>query len=215
MQEETEKKGSGRLPPYDIPTGTVTMQTAERIIEARVFCQPRAHINTSLDMPPFFTTYARRQVYRRGGKLTKRSIMKLTKAVYQTLKPQRNLRKIEFNEDEGNCLHVVGDLHGQIADLLHIIDDAGMPSLTNRYVFNGDFVDRGPDGLEVCTGNRNTLKMMTYVTAFRPGHHHVICAATGFTGGRSHTEPRQSRGGINLHCVRVSLVRSAAKRHSD
>ena len=38
---------------------------------------------------------------------------------------------------------VVGDLHGNLEDLLHIIDAAGLPSEDLVYVFDGDFVDRG------------------------------------------------------------------------
>ena len=38
---------------------------------------------------------------------------------------------------------------GQLEDLLHILDEAGLPSPTNKYIFNGDFVDRGPMGVEV------------------------------------------------------------------
>jgi protein phosphatase len=44
---------------------------------------------------------------------------------------------------------VVGDTHGQLPDLLTILDLGGMPSATNVYVFNGDFVDRGFHGPEV------------------------------------------------------------------
>ncbi|KAG5483636.1 hypothetical protein CUR178_08303 [Leishmania enriettii] len=44
---------------------------------------------------------------------------------------------------------VVGDLHGQIADLLHILKESGMPSESNHYIFNGDFVDRGACGVEI------------------------------------------------------------------
>ena len=49
----------------------------------------------------------------------------------------------------GCRLTVVGDLHGQLADLLHIFALNGWPSEDSLYLFNGDFVDRGPKGVEV------------------------------------------------------------------
>lgn len=44
---------------------------------------------------------------------------------------------------------IVGDLHGQLKDLLHIISLHGQPSPQKIFVFNGDFVDRGPFGVEI------------------------------------------------------------------
>ncbi|CAK4164447.1 unnamed protein product [Aphanomyces euteiches] len=47
-------------------------------------------------------------------------------------------------------LTIVGDLHGQLQDLLHIFKTNGLPSPTNWYLFNGDLVDRGDCCVEIC-----------------------------------------------------------------
>jgi serine/threonine-protein phosphatase 5 len=46
-------------------------------------------------------------------------------------------------------IKIVGDTHGQFQDLLYIFDTFGLPSDDNPYLFNGDFVDRGSQGLEI------------------------------------------------------------------
>ena len=50
---------------------------------------------------------------------------------------------------EGVDLTVVGDLHGQLQDLFTIFSINGIPSEKKWYLFNGDFVDRGPKGCEI------------------------------------------------------------------
>lgn len=55
----------------------------------------------------------------------------------------------DINIPVGVQLIVVGDIHGQLEDLLTILDKNGVPSAKTWYLFNGDFVDRGSHGIEV------------------------------------------------------------------
>jgi len=57
------------------------------------------------------------------------------------LKKEPNLVKIP------EPVVVVGDIHGQYYDLVHMLNKAGDPSKLN-YLFMGDYVDRGIFGLE-------------------------------------------------------------------
>eukprot|EP00931_Biecheleriopsis_adriatica_P039362 TRINITY_DN22512_c0_g1_i1.p1 TRINITY_DN22512_c0_g1~~TRINITY_DN22512_c0_g1_i1.p1 ORF type:complete len:991 (-),score=179.40 TRINITY_DN22512_c0_g1_i1:155-3049(-) len=74
------------------------------------------------------------------------------------LREVTNMHKAEKNvvhvprPETGARLIIVGDLHGHFGDLMHILTQHGEPQLGPngvKYIFNGDFVDRGAWGPEV------------------------------------------------------------------
>jgi len=68
----------------------------------------------------------------------------LVEKIAGLLKLEGTLNHVQFE-----TVVVVGDVHGQFFDLLRIFEMEGMPSDSNPYLFNGDFVDRGQYSLEV------------------------------------------------------------------
>ena len=48
-------------------------------------------------------------------------------------------------------INIGTDLHGQYHDLLRFLSDLGLPSNRNKYLFLGDYVDRGKQSIETMT----------------------------------------------------------------
>ncbi len=86
-------------------------------------------------------------VFRCGGSLSLAAVWRLLRRSYALVKSLENIVRVPVSE--GGKVTVVGDIHGSVSDLIHIIDEVGLPSASNKYVFNGDFVDRGKSGVEV------------------------------------------------------------------
>jgi len=57
---------------------------------------------------------------------------------------------VDLEVPVGAQLHVVGDIHGQLPELHRVLEICGPPEEgRNLLLFNGDFVDRGPQSVEV------------------------------------------------------------------
>ncbi|KAL4427037.1 hypothetical protein ABPG74_000992 [Tetrahymena malaccensis] len=76
------------------------------------------------------------------GRISKENLIKLIDDCNRILKNEPNLIVLQ------DPLTVVGDIHGQFYDLLKILEVGGSPENT-KYLFLGDFVDRGSFSIEV------------------------------------------------------------------
>ena len=82
----------------------------------------------------------------------------------QIIKDQKMLVEIEAP------LHVCGDIHGQYYDLLRIFEHCGYPG-EYKYLFLGDYVDRGKQSLEtICLLLCYKIKYPDKVTLLRGNH---------------------------------------------
>lgn len=84
---------------------------------------------------------------RNGQKIQRPVIVRVVNEAIALFRKAPNL--VEFTVAPANHVTVIGDLHGQLDDLLLIFRENGLPSDTNPYLFNGDFVDRGDRGVEI------------------------------------------------------------------
>lgn len=85
--------------------------------------------------------------YKNGKKIHLKYVYQILLAVKDILTLEATMTDVHV--EDSNCLTVCGDTHGQFFDLMHIFEVNGFPSLSNAYLFNGDFVDRGSWSTEV------------------------------------------------------------------
>ncbi|EDW72874.2 uncharacterized protein Dwil_GK16946 [Drosophila willistoni] len=84
---------------------------------------------------------------KRGNRLQPQLVAMILREAAKSLKQMPNI--VMVSTAVSLQVTVCGDLHGKLDDLLVVLHKNGLPSASNPYVFNGDFVDRGKKGLEV------------------------------------------------------------------
>ncbi|XP_021066753.1 serine/threonine-protein phosphatase with EF-hands 2 [Mus pahari] len=87
------------------------------------------------------------EAFRLRQQLHARYVLNLLYETRKHLAQLPNINRVStcYSEEVTVC----GDLHGQLDDLIFIFYKNGLPSPERAYVFNGDFVDRGKDSVEV------------------------------------------------------------------
>lgn len=86
------------------------------------------------------------ETYKAQGKLHRMYAYKILLEVKKLFMKQPTLVDITIADD--SKFTVCGDIHGQFYDLMNIFELNGLPSPSNPYLFNGDFVDRGSFSVE-------------------------------------------------------------------
>ncbi|KAL1110136.1 hypothetical protein AAG570_008213, partial [Ranatra chinensis] len=122
------------------------------------------------------------KTYKSQGKLHRKYAYKILLDVKQLFASMPSLVQVKIKEDEK--FTVCGDIHGQFYDLMNIFELNGLPSSSNPYLFNGDFVDRGSFSVE-CIFTLFSFKLLYPDKFFMSrGNHesHTMNQMYGFDG---------------------------------
>uniref|UniRef100_A0A8C2PQ02 Serine/threonine-protein phosphatase with EF-hands n=1 Tax=Cyprinus carpio TaxID=7962 RepID=A0A8C2PQ02_CYPCA len=87
------------------------------------------------------------EAFKNKQQLHSRYVLQLLLETWKLLRVLPNINRVSTCHSKE--ITICGDLHGQLEDLLLIFYKNGMPSLEKPYVFNGDYVDRGKDSIEI------------------------------------------------------------------
>ncbi|XP_074526858.1 serine/threonine-protein phosphatase with EF-hands 2 [Halichoeres trimaculatus] len=121
------------------------------------------------------------EAFRNKKQLHSRYVLQLLLEIWKHFRLLPNINRIATCHSKEIC--ICGDLHGQLEDLLLIFYKNGMPSSENPYLFNGDFVDRGKDSIEILIILFAFLLVYPGDVFLNRGNHedHIVNLRYGFT----------------------------------
>ncbi|KAL2092808.1 hypothetical protein ACEWY4_012606 [Coilia grayii] len=135
------------------------------------------------------------EAFKNKQQLHSRYVLQLLLEAWKLLRILPNVNRVSTCQSKE--ITICGDLHGQLEDLLFIFYKNGMPSLETPYVFNGDFVDRGKDSIEILLILFAFLLVYPGDVHLNRGNHedHIINLRYGFT--------KEVLGKYKLHGKRI------------
>ncbi|KAK2911686.1 hypothetical protein Q8A67_003819 [Cirrhinus molitorella] len=121
------------------------------------------------------------EAFKNKQQLHSRYVLQLLLETWKLLRMLPNINRVSTCHSKE--ITICGDLHGQLEDLLLIFYKNGMPSMEKPYVFNGDYVDRGKDSIEVLLILFAFLLVYPGDVYLNRGNHedHIINLRYGFT----------------------------------
>ncbi|XP_042365607.1 serine/threonine-protein phosphatase with EF-hands 2-like [Plectropomus leopardus] len=153
----------------------------------RYFCYksvevPDSYTGPHLTFPMTFCGVSKLvEAFKHKQQLHARYVLQLLGETWRLLRILPNINQISA----GHAKHITicGDLHGQLEDLLLIFYKNGLPSSEKPYVFNGDFVDRGKNSLEILLILFGFLLVYPNDVLLNRGNHedHIVNLRYGFT----------------------------------
>uniref|UniRef100_A0A8D0ECR8 Serine/threonine-protein phosphatase n=1 Tax=Salvator merianae TaxID=96440 RepID=A0A8D0ECR8_SALMN len=125
------------------PGSDLTMTELEKTIEV-----PDAYFGPHLCFPlTAADTDMLLQAFKHRQHLHARYVLQLFHETRKVLQQMPNITHLSTSYAKE--ITICGDLHGKLDDLLLIFYKNGLPSEANPYIFNGDFVDRGKNSMEI------------------------------------------------------------------
>ena len=101
---------------------------------------------------------------------------------YITIEAKNQLMKDKVLLELTSPIIVVGDLHGFLIDLLHIFKNCALPP-DNKFLFLGDYIDRGPSSVEtLCLLLALKVKYPKHIYLLRGNHESREMAETNTFG---------------------------------
>ncbi|XP_029300831.1 serine/threonine-protein phosphatase with EF-hands 2 [Cottoperca gobio] len=120
------------------------------------------------------------EAFKHKQQLHARYVLQLLGETWRLLRILPNISQVTACNKQ---ITICGDLHGHLEDLLLIFYKNGLPSSEKPYVFNGDFVDRGKNSVEILLILFGFLLVYPNDVHLNRGNHedHIVNLRYGFT----------------------------------